>query len=100
YLSCRTAAGTGRGANVLVELRLLVRGVLVAAFGHSVVVGDQVDEDTDPWDHHDKHRPGRLGPAGQVAPAEDVDQHRDGDPDEDHPGEKDQRRPEDVEERI
>src|SRR5262249_27487880 len=47
-----------------------------------------------------EQRPARLAPARDVMTTEQVGEHGDQQPEPDHPGEEDQHRPDDVEERV
>src|SRR4029450_5292625 len=53
----------------------------------------------EPQDHYEP-APRPLPPAADVVAAEDVHQDGDHDPDPDHPGEEDDHRPQDVQERV
>ena len=58
------------------------------------------DEHADQRQEDDEQRPAGLGPAGLVAAGEVVRQHHDQQPDPDDPGEEDEHRPHDVQERV
>jgi hypothetical protein len=64
------------------------------------VLADQVDQHAEERQHDHEHHPRRLAPAADVVAAEQVSEHRDDDPEPDHPAEEDDDRPEDVQERV
>src|SRR5262245_16771191 len=78
----------------------LVLGLLDVPFGHSLAVDDQVDQHAEERQDDQEDHPERLQPPRDVMTTKHVDQNRDQDPDPDHPGEEDDHRPEDVQERI
>src|SRR6266550_9393978 len=61
---------------------------------------DHVDEDAEQREEDHEQRPPRLAPSRHVGTAEDVREDHDQQPHPDHPGEEDEHRPHDVEERI
>ncbi len=91
-------AGSGLDAFVEGALLCLLGGD--RSFAHSVVLGDQVDEDAEVGDDDHEHDPDRLAPATDVVAAEDVVEDHDHDPDPRHPGEEDQHRSHQLEERV
>src|SRR5580693_2196371 len=67
---------------------------------HRATTDDQVDQHADQRDEQHEHEPQGLGPAGQITAAEDVDEHRDQDPEPDNPQEDLENGPENVQKRI
>src|SRR3954469_4607019 len=94
------AAATGHGADVVVVLLLARLDVARPALGHPLALGDEVDEHAQERQDDHERRPAGLAPAGHVMAAEQVREYRDQRPDPDHECEKDEHRPNDVQQRI
>src|SRR5690348_10748557 len=86
--------------DVAAELLVPLLRILHGPFLHLAAAGDQVDQDADQRDEQHEQEPQRLGPAGQVMAAEDVDEDVDQDPDPEHPEEDLEDRPECPEQRV
>src|SRR5918995_7513985 len=87
-------------AHVLLELTAPRPCVGRAALGHLLALRDHVDEDPEKGQHDYEQRPRGLPPARDVVAAEEVREHRDQEPEPDHPSEEDEHGPDDVEQRV
>ena len=86
--------------HVAVELLLGLLLLLHRSLRHAATTRDEVHEHAEERQHDDEEGPGRLPPAGDVVTAEEVAQDGDQDPEPDHPSEKDEHGPDDVEKRV
>ena len=94
----RRACGCGREITAGTErsrLELPDRPVV-----HGPAADDQVHNHADQREDQYEQEPQRLGAAGQVMTAEDVDEYRNQGPDPDSPNENLENRPENVQQRI
>src|SRR6056297_684070 len=94
------ARRTGRGADVGLERLLPCRCLLDVALRHLAAAGDQVDEDTEPWQNDDEECPEGLADAAEIAAAEDVDDHPEQQQDPGQPEEPEHEGPEHSEDGI